>query len=124
MAVPQLMVWTPSAIDAECATAHGRYKRELEGRYTEYFAAHPELKGEHRWKARDLAAALPAGFEGVERWLPESVRHSHYLSGGSSQVVALALLGAACGVAPDLRWYGKLLDLPMLPGCGNPKVQF
>jgi hypothetical protein len=123
MAVPEPIVWTPAAIDAACATSHGRYKRELEERYTEYFAAHPELKGEHRWKARDLPAALPAGFEGLEQWLPESVRHSHYLSGGSSQVVALALLGAACEAAPDLRWYGELLDLPVLPG-GNPQVQF
>jgi hypothetical protein len=122
--VPDLIVWTPSAIDAECATSHGRYKRDLEERYTLYFAAHPELKGEHRRKARDLPAALPAGFEGLERWLPQSVRHLQYLSGGSSQIVALALLGTACEVGPSLCWYGELLDLPVLSGRGSPKVQF
>jgi hypothetical protein len=103
---------------------HRRYKRGLEERYTEYFAAQPELRGIHKRKARDLPAALPAGFEGLERWLPESVRHLHYLSGGSSQVVALALLGAACRGGPSLRWYGELLDLPLLARGGSPKVQF
>jgi hypothetical protein len=103
---------------------HRVYKKELEEHYIRYFEGHPEVRGDHRWKARDLRAALPAGFEGLGDRLPESVHHLHHLSGGSSQVIALALLGAASEAGPNLRWYGELLDVPISSSRQNPRAQF
>lgn len=89
-----------------------------------YFAERPEEKGEHAYKAKSLRLALPPGFEGLELEISESARHPAYLSGGSSQVLALALLGAACSMNPSLDWYGSLLDLPVPAGKQAPRVQF
>ena len=104
--------WTPRALKRECSAAHGRYKRELEERYAAYFAARPELAGTHSRKTRDIAAALPPGHESLASRVPQRAWHLQHLSGGSSQVVAVALLGSAIERDPRLVWLSEVLDLP------------
>jgi hypothetical protein len=104
--------WTPRAIKRQCGKAHGRYKRDLEGRYEAYFADRPCLAGSHRYKARDLAMALPPGHEALGDRIPRGGWHPHYLLGGSSQVLAVALLGSAMTNDPRLAWLAELLEVP------------
>lgn len=98
----------------ECSGPHGGYRRDLESAYTEYFLEHTELAGEHPRKARDLASALPPGRPELGELLPVESRHIHHLSGGSSQVLAAALLGSAAEADPSLAWLGEIARIPIV----------
>jgi hypothetical protein len=96
--------WTKPGIDAECGTGHSRYDRALAIHYTHYFAARPELAGEHRHCAKDIASALPPDWASLASEIEPPLWHRHYRSGKSSQVLGLALLGVAAKRDPTLSW--------------------
>src|SRR5262245_50625165 len=105
--------WTPRAIAAECSKPHGQYRRDLDRRYTDFFVQRAELAGEHPRKAADLASALPPGRPELGELLPLASRHLHHLSGGSSQVLAVALLGSTLEADPSLARFAETLRLPV-----------
>ena len=82
---------------------------ELDEHYESYFLANPEKRGEHQKKAKDLAAALPDGWDFLEKELPTGERHIHHLSAKSSQVLSLGLLGSAKHQDPSLEWLFRTL---------------
>lgn len=105
--------WPRAAIDAECATAWRRHDRRLGARYARYFEDHPELAGEQRTSARDLAAALPPGWEAPADAIPDRPWQRHHLSAKSSQILGLGLLGVAAARDPSLGWlWDALAPLP------------
>jgi hypothetical protein len=117
--------WTPRAIKAACGTLHGRYKRELEGGYRAYFSSNPELAApDHDRKAADLTAALPPGWSSLHDLIPPGQLHQHHLSGGSSQILATALLGSAQAVDGSLSWLAGLLELEASFGFRAPTTTF
>jgi len=120
----RLASWTKNEIDAICRKPHGVYERALREHYRQYFAAHPELAGDHPVKAEDLAAALPPGADFLEEYLPERLRHLQHLSGRSSQVIALAMLGLAWRRDPSVRWLQDALALPGVLRSPAPTVRF
>lgn len=100
-----LYTWTTSAIRGECGATYNAYYRGKTARAKAYFAKHPELKDpKHEYKAKDIAAALPPGWEGLADLIPAKLRHTHHLSGNSSQLLALALLGAARTLDRSHSW--------------------
>jgi hypothetical protein len=115
--------WTPRAIKKACEETHGRYKRGLEKAYTEYFIANPDLATEHPYKARDLPCALPPGWASLGGLIKPAQRHRHHLSGGSSQILALALLGSAAASDPSLAWLPSLLGIDAF-GSAAPRAVF
>ena len=115
--------WTTSRIDEECEAPHRVYKRALEEAYIAYFASNPSLAGEHRFKASSLVAALPEGFAGLGAEIPPRLLHRHHLSGGSSQMVALGMLGAAARIDPSLGWLSTALGIPTF-STPAPSVRF
>ena len=97
--------WTGLEVAKECRTAHSAYRAAKTDSYRTYFVANPHLKADdHAFKARDLAAALPDEWAGLADLLPVTERHRHHLSGNSSQVLALGLLGVAAKRDPTLAW--------------------
>jgi hypothetical protein len=116
--------WSPRAIADACSKAHSTYKRGLEQGYAAYFERRPELRGDHPWKARDLPSALPPGWECLAFLIPRSQRHRHHLSGGSSQVLAVALLGSAAKVDPNLEWFRRVLELEARFESSAPRITF
>jgi hypothetical protein len=116
--------WAPRAITDACKNAHSTYKRDLEQAYAGYFERCPELAGDHPRTARDLPSALPAGWDCLANLIPASQRHRHHLSGGSSQVLAVALLGSAAKVDPSLEWFGRVLELEARFESSVPRITF
>lgn len=111
--------WTSAEIAAQCRAAYNAYKRGRNEHYTEYFAHHPELRGDHPLRARDLAAALPPGHADLADLIAPGDLHREHLSANSSQILALALLGAAIRSEPSLTWlFGAMRPLlpPTRPG--------
>ncbi len=102
--------WTPREINRVCGGAHRAYKRDFEKHYTAYFCDHPDLAGKHPYKAKNIVAALPPGWGHLADLLSGKGWHRHCLSGGSSQVLAVALLGSAIA-ENDSSWLGEVLDL-------------
>lgn len=103
----ELAVWSQALVDEECHEAHAVYDADLTRRYAEYFAKHPELRGEHFFSARDITAALPPGWGRLASLLPVEARHRHHLSGKSSQTLTLGLLGVAAHREPDMAWLAE-----------------
>jgi hypothetical protein len=118
--------WMTPEIEAECRAEYGRYKRARNERYTRYFQKNPDFAGGHPLKAKDLASALPAGHEGLVELLPEKERHREHLSGNSSQVLALGLLGPAVLAERTLDWLFASLVPPLPPSRDDavPVFQF
>jgi hypothetical protein len=106
--------WTHAEIAAECGAAHGKYRREKSERYRQYFASNPELAGGNPLRACDLASALPVGWESLADLIPVSQFHREHLSGNSSQILALGLLGPAAIRRPSLGWLFGSLE-PWMP---------
>ena len=107
--------WTGPEVIAECRAAHNAYRAARTDTYRAYFAANPHLKAEdHAYTATNLAAALPDKWSGLAELLPVSERHRHHLSGNSSQVLALGLLGVAAKRDPTLAWLWNALG-PLPP---------
>lgn len=109
MAKLHLAEWTKPDIDGACRKAHGRYDRALALRYTEYFEGKGHLRGSHRHCAKDITAALPAGWGALADEIPLSGRHRHHLSGKSSQTLGLGLLGVASQLDPELGWLWQVV---------------
>lgn len=120
----ELAHWTKAEIDAACRKPYSAYERDLRGHYGRYFQDNPALAGDHPLKAKDIAAALPPGADFLAEYLPEELRHLHHLSGRSSQVIALALLGLAWRRDPSMRWLEQALRLPGLLKSPAPAVRF
>lgn len=101
----ELAAWTGEAIDAACASPYNAYVDEVRARHIAYFAAHPELRSSSQsFIAVNRAAAFPPGASHLGSVLPEREWHRHHLSGGSSQVLAIALLTAARDADRSLAW--------------------
>ncbi|MBA3263968.1 MAG: hypothetical protein H0T69_16170 [Thermoleophilaceae bacterium] len=116
--------WSRPAIEAECQAAWRRHDRRLGARYARYFEEHPELVGEQRSAARDLAAALPPGWDALAAAIPTDGWQRQHLSGKSSQTLGVGLLGAAAGRNPSLAWlWDALAPLPAA-GDGAPTIEF
>lgn len=108
--------WTGPEVFAECADAYKRYRAAKTESYRAYFNAHRELRDEHHeYKAHDLVSALPEGWAELAQYLPERERHRHHLSGNSSQVLALGLLGVGAKLGPSLSWLWDTLGSDTLP---------
>lgn len=112
--------WTHEAVHRKCRDAYNQYSIDLDSHYAAYFAAHPEERGTHLRQAVDLERALPPGWAHLADELPERVRHVHHLSGRSSQVLALAVLGASSHLDFGLDWLLQALD--PLPRSDSPLV--
>jgi hypothetical protein len=126
---PHLATWTGPEIFQECRAAYRAYASAKTESYRAYFVAHPELKDEHHpYKARDLVAALPEEWAGLEQHLLLAERHRHHLSGNSSQVLALGLLGVGARLNPQLSWLweglGSAGSVPASSGMSVPTVAF
>jgi hypothetical protein len=115
-----LASWTHAAVHAECRDAYNRYSRGLDAHYRDYFRSHLDEGGPHPRQAADIERALPLGWEHLADDLPERARHVHHLSGRSSQVLALALLGASGRLDPGLAWLFEALS--PLPPSDSPSV--
>jgi hypothetical protein len=109
-----LAAWTHDAVHAECGGAYNRYSRDLDDHYEGYFRSNPDEGGPHPRQAGDIGQALPPGWEHLADDLPERGRHIHHLSGRSSQVLALAILGASARLDPGLDWLFEALS-PLPP---------
>jgi hypothetical protein len=116
--------WTRAAVDAEVATAWRRHDRRLGARYERYFADHPELAGDGRGTARDLAAALPPGGEDLAGAVPADAWGRGHLSGKSSRTLGVGLLGLAAKRDPSLAWLWDSLGPLPPPGEDEPRLEF
>jgi hypothetical protein len=117
-------IWSRAAIDAACQPAWRRYDRRLGARYERYFEDHPELAGDQRASARDLAAALPPGWDSLAEAVPPDAWQRLHLSGKSSQTLSVGLLGVAARRDPALGWlWDALAPLPP-PASAEPRLEF
>jgi hypothetical protein len=102
----------PSALSAETLTTTTRASSIATTRRTSPHI--PRNAATHLRQAVDLERALPAGWDHLVDDLPQRVRHVHHLSGRSSQVVALSILGASARLDPSLDWLWEALA-PLRP---------
>jgi len=117
--------WSGPAVVEQCRFAYHAYRDAKTRSYQAYFAGKPGLRAEdHAYKARDIGAALPEGWSRLAELLPKSERHLHHLSGNSSQVLALGLLGVAAEREPSLRWLWDGLGPLPPPKSVRPDWQF
>ena len=111
--------WTGPKVIAECRKAYNVYRSAKTESYRAYFTANPHLKADdHPYKAANLEAALPDGWGGLAEQLRKSDRHRHHLSGNSSQILALGLLGVGTKIDPSLHWLWDALG--PLPPAADP----
>lgn len=122
MANLRLSDWAKPAIDGECQTQHGRYDRALALHYTRYFESHSELRGNHKHCAINIEAALPNGWSSLAGEIPKSERHRHHLSGKSSQLLGLGVLGVAVRLQPDLNWLWRAIGVT--PDSSGLQIRF
>jgi hypothetical protein len=116
--------WSRPAIEARCQAAWRRHDRRLGARYARYFEEHPDLVGEQRTSARDLAAALPPGWDALAGAIPTDGWQRQHLSGKSSQTLGVGLLGVAAARDPSLEWlWDALAPLPPADEPA-PKIEF
>lgn len=116
---------TPTLTAAQLNSLYRAYEREAIERYTTFFAVNPALRDpDHPYKAVSLEAALPQGWGGLAEYLPRAERHRHHLSGRSSQVLALGLLGSGIQLEPDLGWLAEALDMPSISTGSEPTGTF
>jgi hypothetical protein len=123
-----LYAWTKPQLHTACHVDYRSYYNDKTERAKAYFAAREHLKDPaHAYKAKDIAAALPPGWEGLADLIPRNLRHLHHLSGNSSQLLALGLLGAARRLDASHNWlWGALRPLPparSFPVSGRPEVE-
>ena len=108
-----LYYWTAARIDAECRSRWGKYDREKTAWYREYYRDDPHRHPKQAWSAKNIACALPPRWAELAALLPST--HTFHLSGKSSQILALGLLGAAGSLAPSHDWLRDALNLPPKP---------
>lgn len=102
----RLSDWITEGIDDECRVAYRTYHGEMRHRHVAYFEKYPKRRDTNRpFVAKSFGDGLPLGWEQrLSALIPEERRHRHHLSGGSSQTLALALLGPAALGRPHLDW--------------------
>lgn len=116
--VASLAEWSPERIDAQCSAAYGIYERALKAHYVAYFAKNRHLRCQRQpYSAATIAAALPPGWEHLQRLISPDAFHRYARSGRSSQVLALALLGSCSVEDPSLDWLSDALGLPSAGKC-------
>lgn len=123
-----LSAWTQPELHRACSATHRAYYSAKTEAAKAYFTKHHELKHPtHAYKAKDIRAALPTGWEDLADLIPPPLRHRHHLSGNSSQVLALALLGAAARLDPSHNWlweaFSPLPPARSAPPIGRPEVE-
>jgi hypothetical protein len=117
--------WSGPKVAAACRVAYKTYRAAKTDSYRSYFTGNPHLKADDQeYKAADLAAALPDQWAGLADQLPVTERHRHHLSGNSSQVLALGLLGVGAKLGPSLRWLWDALGPLPPPASPFPAAQF
>jgi len=117
--------WSGPRIAAECSAAHAAYRARRTSGYQAYFTANADLKDDHHsYKAKDLGAALPDGWSQLADVLPVGERHREHLSGNSSQVLALGLLGVAAHRDRSLTWLWEGLGPLPPPASSAPSFAF
>lgn len=118
--------WSGPEVAAQCRKAYNAYRANKTESYRAYFTANPHLKADnHGYKAKDLVAALPEEWAPLADQLPVSERHVHHLSGNSSQVLALGLLGVGRRFDPSLQWlWSAFGPLPPLASSTLPASEF
>jgi Sigma-70, region 4 len=115
--------WAGPEAKAHYERAYRSFDDDLERRYREYFARHPELKDPaHDFSAAGFGQALAPGWRQLRGRLP-GPPHLHYRSGKSSQMLALGLLGAAEERDDSLSWLWRSLELAGA-GEGRPTTAF
>lgn len=67
---------------------------------------------------------MPEEWAHLAELLPVSERHVHHLSGNSSQVLALALLGVGKHLDPSLHWLWEALGVTAAPTSAVPTARF
>ena len=93
------------AIKAECRTSHRQYHSELRRLHVAWSSAVPGRNSpQQAFVAPTLEAALPERWGHLATLIPEAARHRHNRSAGSSQTLALGLLGPAAWGNPNLPW--------------------
>jgi hypothetical protein len=126
--MPRLLVkqWECAEIDGECSGTYGAFRRELTEHYKRYFADHPDLADpDHPYKAKDFGSALPdSSPPEFGDWLPPGDRHPQHLSGNSSQLLALALLGTSVRRDRSLSWWWDALGALGAPSSLTPTYAF
>jgi hypothetical protein len=99
----ELAQWPAERIDSECRSAYVGYHEAVRARHVAFFADRPdECEPGHTFVAADLASALPPDRAELGRVVPPGLWHRHCRSGGSSQTLAVALLGTAARQAGTL----------------------
>jgi hypothetical protein len=114
MSASFLIDWPKPRIDAECSRVYAKYAQELVAHYRTYFAERVTLRGMQEYSAANLKAALARGHESLIGRLQRP--HRFHLSGRSSQVLALGILGAASAADPRLTWLWSLLGIEIPAG--------
>ena len=118
--VASLAEWSPERVDGECRRAYAAYETEIRRHYTAYFADNRHLRcPRHSYSAATIAAALPPGWEHLQRLIPPDAFHRYARSGRSSQLLALALLGSCSVEDPSLRWLSAALEIPTRGNAGE-----
>lgn len=117
--------WTGEEVHAECGQAHREYQRRRSEQYRAYFRANDHQRDQtHEYKASDIAAALPDGWGELAELIPANQRHRHHLSGNSSQLVALGILGVSWRRKTSLHWLENALGALRSSGDVEPDAQF
>ena len=117
--------WTYAQIHQECSGAYNSYRAALDAHYAGYFVANPSFASSHPQKAGTLELALPPGMEELAELIPTAQLHRHHLSGKSSQLIGLGLLGAAAKSDPSLHWFEQhLAPVPPFPLTTTPTYKF
>jgi hypothetical protein len=114
-----LAAWNGAPIHQECRAAYSVYESRLRRQYQGYFRERPDLRSGHPLLAKNLTAALPAGWGRLTQLIPRSNLHRWHLSGKSSQILGLGLMGPAREADPSGRWLWEALE-PPLPGAAGP----
>lgn len=116
--------WTSARIDEACRRAWLDYDASKTRDYTAYFKTHPELAHPTQvWSAKDIESALPPGW-GELADLLHTGRHREHLSGKSSQVLALGLLGVSATLDPSHGWLWEMFAPLTPPGAPAPTAAF
>lgn len=117
--------WTYQQIHQECSGANNAYRAALDNHYKFYLTSNPSLAGTHPQKAATIELALPPGMAELAALIPAGQLHLHHLSGKSSQLIGLGLLGAAAKQDPYLQWLEPLLaPIPPFSIMKPPQVRF
>lgn len=97
--------WSAERIKADCRAAYREYHSELRRRHVTWSSAVLGRDSPRQsFVAPTLEAALPERGEHLTTLIPETARHVHNRSAGSSQALALGVLGSAAWGNPNLGW--------------------